>query len=89
VGAHFYPFWTIGNGDMRGMPELQRMAGPFNMAGRARICLWNFGNVVPGTTTQAFGGTAEYGTPDVARYGGTLTSPPMPNPQFSDSCGLH
>ena len=42
-------------------------------------CAWNFGNVLP-DTTNAFGKTAEYGTPDLARFGGTLTSPVQANP---------
>ena len=28
----------------------------------------------------------QYGTPDVARYGGTLTSPVIPNPQLTNNC---
>jgi hypothetical protein len=43
-------------------------------------------NVIPGMTFQSFGGPAEYGTPDIARFGGTLTSAPMANPQTSGSC---
>jgi len=70
----FYPFWTIGS--------------LFGGGGAHPVCVWNFGNVIPGTTLQSFGGPAEYGTPDVARFGGTLTSAPLPNPQFSGSC-LH
>lgn len=49
-------------------------------------CVWNFGNVIPGTTQQSFGGAAQYGTPNVARFAGTLTSQPLPNPQFNGSC---
>jgi hypothetical protein len=52
----------------------------------SRSCLWNFGNVIPGQTRTAFGGAAQYGTPDVARYGGTLTSPVLSNPQASGRC---
>jgi hypothetical protein len=29
---------------------------------------------------------AQYGTPDVARYGGTIISAPVKNPQFSGLC---
>jgi hypothetical protein len=86
LGARFYPFWTIGNGSSRDVSDLQSVAGQAGTAGRGNICVWNFGNVIAGTTTQTFGGPGEYGTPDVARYGGTLTSPPMPNPQFNGSC---
>lgn len=72
LGAAFYPFWTIGKESLFG----------------SKVCLWNFGNVIAGQTTQSFGGAAEYGSPDVARYGGTLTSPVMTNPQFSGACKL-
>ncbi|HEV2371151.1 MAG TPA: hypothetical protein VGS19_03185 [Streptosporangiaceae bacterium] len=48
-------------------------------------CVWNFGNNIAGRTVQNFGMDAEYGTPDVARFGGTLTSPVMSNPQLG-SC---
>jgi len=34
-----------------------------------------------------FGQAAEYGTPDVARFGGTLTSAVMANPEFAKNCG--
>lgn len=50
-------------------------------------CVWNFGNVIPGQTVQNFGGPAEYGTPDVARFGGTFTSQVISNPQLG-SCGF-
>ena len=49
-------------------------------------CVWNFGDVNPGHTRRAFGRDAQYGTPDVARYGGTLTSPVLTNPQTQGSC---
>jgi hypothetical protein len=52
-------------------------------------CVWNFGNVIPGRTATDFGGDAQYGTPDIARYGGTLTSPVLSNPQFSGPCARH
>jgi hypothetical protein len=48
-------------------------------------CVWNFGNVLP-QTIKTFGGAAQYGTPDVALYGGTIISSPMKNPQFSGRC---
>jgi hypothetical protein len=48
-------------------------------------CVWNFGNVIPGRTVQDFGRAAQYGTPDVARFGGTLASPVLSNPQLG-SC---
>jgi hypothetical protein len=70
VGANFYPFWTLGRGQ-----------GPLS-----GICLWNFGNVIPGTTVLDFGRVAEYGTPDLARFAGTVISQQFPNPQFNGSC---
>jgi hypothetical protein len=72
VGAAFYPFWTLGSA---------ASSGPLS-----RVCVWNFGNVIPGTTRLDFGRTAEYGTPDLARFGGTAISAPAPNPQFDGSC---
>ena len=42
--------------------------------------MWNFGNVLPGVTKRTFGKDAQYGVPDVARFGGTNTSPVMTNP---------
>jgi hypothetical protein len=71
-GAAFYPFWTLGNGD-------QLASTKFN-------CQWNFGNVIAGSTIQSFGGTAEYGTPNLARFPGTVISPILPNPQLSAKC---
>jgi hypothetical protein len=47
--------------------------------------VWNFGNVLP-NTIETFGGDAQYGVPDLARFGGTLTSAVLPNPQFSGRC---
>ena len=56
--------------------------------GRAQgQCVWNFGADIAGVTTNDFGKAAEYGTPDVARFGGTLTSPVTPNPALSKTCG--
>ncbi|MBO0744800.1 MAG: hypothetical protein J2P43_07265 [Candidatus Dormibacteraeota bacterium] len=61
---------------------------PFWTIGRTGgACIWNFGNTIPGVTVQNFGGDAQYGTPDVARFGGTLTSPVLPNPEFNAQCG--
>jgi len=48
-------------------------------------CVWNFGNTIPGTTVKAFGGDAEYGSPNLARYAGTVISAVMPNPQLACS----
>jgi hypothetical protein len=75
ISAKFYPFWTLGS--PRGRQSQRAPHG---------LCVWNFGNVLP-TTTQSFGGDAEYGTPDLARFAGTSTSAPLPNPQLSTRCG--
>ncbi|HXM58525.1 MAG TPA: hypothetical protein VOB72_24200, partial [Candidatus Dormibacteraeota bacterium] len=72
VGAAFYPFWTLG--------------ALSNNGALSNVCVWNFGNVIPGTTRLDFGRTAEYGTPNLARFGGTSISAPAPNPQFNGSC---
>jgi hypothetical protein len=74
LGSEFYPFWTLTN--------QQSLGGHGGGA-----CVWNFGNVNPGVTTNDFGKDAQYGTPDVARYGGTLTSAVMANPEFTKNCG--
>ena len=71
IGAKFYPFWSFSPSS--------------SVLGAFTRCVWNFGNVLP-TTTQTFGKDAQYGTPDVARFGGTLTSAVQPNPQFKGGC---
>ncbi len=75
LGAEFYPFWSLN--DSQRLSPLRTAPG---------TCVWNFGDVLPGVTRQAFGRDAEYGTPDVARYGGTIISSPMPNPEFTGRC---
>jgi len=49
--------------------------------------VWNFGNDQPRTVAD-FGKDAQYGTPDLARFGGTNTSPVLPNPEFAGSCRI-
>jgi hypothetical protein len=51
------------------------------------VCVWNFGANIAGVTTNDFGKAAEYGKPDIARFGGTLTSKVMPNPEYLKNCG--
>jgi hypothetical protein len=75
LGSKFYPFWTLNN--------TQRLAG---VKAPAAACVWNFGNVLPGVTKQAFGKDAQYGVSDVERYGGTNTSPVMANPAVTGKC---
>jgi hypothetical protein len=71
IGAKFYPFWSF---------------SPSSSAlGAFTRCVWNFGNVLP-TTTQTFGKDAQYGTPNVARFAGTIISGVQNNPQFKDGC---
>ena len=48
--------------------------------------MWNFGNDIANVTTNDFGKAAQYGTPDVARYGGTLASPVTANPSLAANC---
>jgi hypothetical protein len=74
ISAKFYPFWSLS-------PQ-------FNALGsRTSACVWNFGNDQPNTVLN-FGKDAQYGTPDVARYGGTIISAPAPNPQFTGGCRI-
>jgi hypothetical protein len=72
ISAAFYPFWSL--------------SSQFGALGsHASQCVWNFGNDQP-NTIKDFGKDAQYGTPDVARYGGTIISAPAPNPEFSRGC---
>jgi hypothetical protein len=73
ISAKFYPFWS-----------LSPLA---NLGGHALGCVWNFGNDQPRTVAD-FGKDAQYGTPDLARFGGTNTSPVLPNPEFAGSCRI-
>jgi hypothetical protein len=72
IGAKFYPFWSLS-------PQSSALGT------HASRCVWNFGNDQP-NTFRDFGKDAQYGVPNLARYGGTLISPVLPNPQFSDGC---
>ena len=72
-GAAFYPYWSIGK------------QSP--ITGHRSSCLWNFGNTIPGVTTSTLGGEAEYGTPNTARFAGTIITAVMANPQLSPRCG--
>ena len=76
-GASFYPFWTIG---------VQSNPTGFPAAATSSACLWNFGNDIAGVTTQDFGKNLQYGAPNVARYGGTVISHVMSNPQLDPKC---
>ena len=71
-GSKFYPFWS-----------LSQHPAPF--ASDRTGCAWNFGNVLP-NTFKTFGKDAQYGTPNVARFAGTSTSPVQANPEFAGAC---
>jgi hypothetical protein len=73
AGAAFYPFWTLGH------PRSEKAVFGDN-------CVWSFGNDIRGKTVLDFGKAAQYGTPDVLRFGGSLLSAELPNPQFNGSC---
>jgi len=72
IGAKFYPFWSLS-------PQFSALGT------HASRCVWNFGNNQP-NTFRNFGKDAQYGAPNLARYGGTLISAVQANPQFSDGC---
>jgi hypothetical protein len=75
LGAKFYPYWTLNN-----TQHLGKLGTP------AHTCVWNFGSTIPGLTKKAFGKDAQYGTPDLARFGGTATSPILTNPATAGGC---
>jgi hypothetical protein len=72
LGSKFYPFWSLS-------PK------PAPLGSHQTVCVWNFGNVLP-NTFKTFGKDAQYGTPDVARFAGTIISAVQPNPQFTGAC---
>jgi hypothetical protein len=74
-GSQFYPFWSLNNS--------QRLLG---LTAPNGACVWNFGNLLPGVTKRTFGEDAEYGKPDVARFGGTNISAVRANPAFGRNC---
>ena len=74
VSAKFYPYWS--------MTSKQGIAGLTSTGN----CVWNFGNTITNVTTNSFGMDKQYGTPDIARYGGTLTSTVMANPETGTGC---
>ena len=71
-GATFYPFWSLS-------PQTHMLGN------RNATCVWNFGDNQP-NTLRNLGGDAQYGTPNVDRFGGTIISPVLPNPQFTGIC---
>jgi hypothetical protein len=71
ISAKFYPYWTLTN--KQGISGLTSTGN----------CVWNFGNTITNVTTNNFGKDTQYGKPDIARYGGTLTSTVMSNPEIN------
>ena len=71
-GSKFYPFWSL---SLHPAPFGSQRTG----------CAWSFGNVLP-NTFKTFGKDAQYGTPNVARFAGTSTSPVQANPEFAGAC---
>ena len=74
LAANFYPYWTLTN--KQGIGSLFAKGS----------CIWNFGNTIAGVTTKAFGKDAQYGGPDIARFGGTNTSNVIANPEVNGGC---
>jgi hypothetical protein len=72
--ANFYPYYSL-------------VSQPGALGSHQTLCPWTFGGDLSHTVDN-FGGDREYGTPDVARFGGTSTSPVQPNLQFSFLCTL-
>jgi hypothetical protein len=79
LGAKFYPYWSLTNKAASG----QGIGKLFNGKGQ---CIWNFGQDIPGVTTNDFGKAAQYGAPAVAVFGGTLISNPTKNPEVTGKC---
>ena len=81
---------NVATGDKCTAPPLGAAFYPFWSLSKAhavhRLCVWNFGNDIAGATRNDFGKAEQYGTPDVARFGGTLTSQVMANPEFTRNC---
>ncbi len=73
VGSSFYPYWSLS----------RTTAGSFGS--QVASCEWNFGKTLP-TTINGLGGDVQYGQQDLAWFGGTMISPPKPNPEFGGLC---
>ena len=74
ISAKFYPFWS-----------LSPLFG--GLGGHSAGCVWNFGNDQPNTVLD-FGKDAQYGAPNLARYGGTLISAPRRTRSSPAAAGL-
>jgi hypothetical protein len=75
TSAAFYPFWSLNNSQT--LPNSGLLSG---------TCVWNFGNDISGVTAEDLTQDGQYGSPDVARYGGTLISGVIGNPANTSSC---
>lgn len=64
IGAAFYPFYALQSPHGNGVGQ----------------CALSFGNDIAGHTTTDFGGTAQYGPPNLAWFAGTLSGGPRANP---------
>jgi hypothetical protein len=73
LAAKFYPFWTLTN------KKGQNVGHGLFPTG---ACVWNFGDTIKGVTTRAFGKDAQYGSPNLLRYGGTSISQIVRNPEI-------
>jgi hypothetical protein len=76
LGAKFYPFFTLTSKSGQGVGHLFPKGA----------CIWNFGNTIAHVTTNNLGKDAQYGTPDVARFGGTVISAVKANPEVTGGC---
>jgi hypothetical protein len=76
LAAKFYPYWTLTSKAGQGLTGLTPKGA----------CIWNFGNTIAGVTTKALGKDAQYGSPDLARFGGTSASAVRANPEISGGC---
>ncbi len=74
ISAKFYPYWS--------MTSKQGISG-LTSSGN---CVWNFGSTIANVTTNNFGKDSQYGKPDTARYGGTLASSVLANPEIGTGC---
>jgi hypothetical protein len=75
LGSKFYPYWSLA------IKEAIKGLAPVG------ACIWNFGNYnVTGVTKSTFGKDAQYGSPDLARFGGTIISKVMTNPATAKGC---
>jgi hypothetical protein len=79
IGSQFYPYWSLS--------PLSNGPQSNGLGSHTTACVWNFGKTLSNTVAD-FGKDAQYGTPDVARFGGTSTSAPAPNPEFTGGCRI-